>query len=120
MGDFSVNKAPGDCEKSVGDHLGSLGFAADPDSAGSTTVFRKDADPGRDDPSLLKTMLGVASNVLLSSSSGWDDEENTISVQVVVLEEGDDTRLVVDAPEPDLQRDLDGWVASELGGRPQG
>ena len=103
----------------MGDHLGNLGFAADPDSAGSTTVFRKAAGRDQDDASFAKTMLGVASNVLLSSSSGREEPEDTLSVQVVILEESGGTRLVTDASEPDLQRDLDDWVAEELGGQPR-
>ena len=118
LGDFSVNKTSEECEKRVEDHLGSLGFVADPDSAGSTTVFRESTGSG-DDPSLVKTMLGVASNVLLSSSSGRGDSGNSRSVQVVILEEGGGTRLVIDASEPDLQKDLDEWVTTDLGGRPQ-
>ena len=118
LGDFLVNKTSEDCERRVEDHLESLGFAADPDSTGSTTVFRESTGDG-DDPSLVKTMLGVASNVLLSSSSGRGDPEDARSVQVVTLEEGDGTRLVIDASEPDLQKDLDEWATTDLGGRPQ-
>ncbi|MGB3632888.1 MAG: hypothetical protein WA982_02480, partial [Rubrobacteraceae bacterium] len=87
--------------------------------AGSTTVFQEDDVRSREDPSFWKTALGVASNVLLSSSSGRGDSEPSRSVQVVVLEDGEGTRLVLDASEPDLQRSLDEWVAKDLGGRPK-
>ena len=119
MGDFSVDKAPEECTKRLEEHLNNLGFTATQDSAGSTKVFREDDSRSQDDPSLLKTMLGVASNVLLSSSSGRGDSGSSRSVQVVVLEEEGGSRLVVDASEPELQQSLDEWVATELGGRAQ-
>lgn len=117
MGDFSVDRAPEDCKKQVEKHLISTGFAATSDSVGSTMVFRE--NDGQDDPSFWKTALGVASNVLLSSSSGRGDSEPSRSVQVVVLEEEGGTRLVVDASEPGLQRNLDEWVTTNLDGRTQ-
>ena len=119
MGDFSVDKTPEDCTKRVEKHLNGMGFTATSDSVGSTIVFREDEAQSQDDPSFWKTTLGVASNVLLSSSSSRGGSGSTRSVQLVVLEEEVGTRLVVDASEPDFQQDLDEWVAKELGGRPR-
>ena len=117
MGDFSVDMTAGDCRKSVEEHLDSRGFTATSGgSSGSTIVFQEDEEHNQD-PSMLKTMLGIASNVLLSSSSGRGEPENSRSVQVVILEEGDGARLVIDASEPDLQQSLDEWVTTNLGGR---
>ncbi len=119
MGDFSVDMTTENCKKSVEEHLSSKGFAvATDESAGSTTIFREN-DEHDQDPSMLKTMLGVASNVLLSSSSGRGESEDTRSVQVVILGEEEGVRLVIDASEPDLQQGLDEWVETDLGGRPQ-
>lgn len=119
MGDFSVDRAPENCTKRVEERLNSMGFMATQDSVGSTRSFVEDPDQGVEDPSLLKTILGIASNVLMSSSSGRGGSESSRSVQVVILEEEVGTRLVIDASEPDLQQNLDEWVATELGGRVQ-
>lgn len=119
MGDFSVDRTPGDCTERVEEHLNGMGFVATQDGTGSTRIFRENDGRSKDDPSLLKTMVGVASNIVMSSSSGREDSEPSRSVQVVVLEEGDGSRLVVDASEPDLQKSLDEWVRTDLGGRPQ-
>ena len=100
-------------------HLDGMGFVATQDGTGSTRVFRESSGRDQDDPSLLKTMIGVASNVLMSSSSERRESEPARSVQIVVLGEGDGTRLVVDASEPGLQQSLDEWVRTDLGGRPQ-
>ena len=114
-----MDKTPEDCTKRVEEHLSSMGFVAAGDNAGSTKIFRESGGRDQEDPSFVKTMIGVASNVLLSSSSGRGESEPPRSVQVVILEEGDGSRLVVDASEPDLQKSLNEWVRTELRGRPQ-
>ncbi|MGB3682728.1 MAG: hypothetical protein WA990_09615 [Rubrobacteraceae bacterium] len=107
VGDFSVDRAPEDCRKAVKDHLKSKGFTATPDGTESTLVLREGDARSGDDPSLWNTMREMASNVLLSSSSGRGGSASPRSVRLVVLKEGDETRLVVDASEPELQRKLD-------------
>ena len=42
-------------------HLDGMGFVATQDGTGSTRVFRESSGRDQDDPSLLKTMIGVAS-----------------------------------------------------------
>ncbi len=114
-----MDKTTEDCTKRVEEHFNSIGFVATGEDTGSTKVFRENSGRDQEDPSLVRTMLGVASNILLSSSSGREESGPSRSVQVVVLEEGAGTRLVVDASEPELQQSLDDWVRAELGGRPQ-